>query len=119
MDNSILTSIKKLLGIAEEFTQFDQDIIIHINAVFSILNQMGVGTEKAFFISDETSIWSDFLDDREDLEMIKSYMYMKVRMMWDPPTSSTLAESMKNMISEYEWRMYSLDNFKKEDTDGI
>jgi len=118
MNESILTSVKKLLGIVGDVRHFDTDIIIHINAVFSILNQMGVGPEEPFAISDDTAVWDDFLNGRKDIEMIKSYMYMKVRMMFDPPTGAVM-ESMKNMIAEYEFRMYSQDNFKKEDNKDV
>ena len=105
MDSSILTSIKKLLGIAEEDTSFDQDIIMHINTVFSILAQLGVGPTNGFSIEDDGSIWSDYLGNSTNLELVKSYIYMKVRSMFDPPTSSILADAMNKNISELEWRI--------------
>ena len=105
MDSSILTSIKKLLGIAEEDTSFDQDIIMHINTVFAILAQLGVGPENGFFIEDDGVIWSDYLGNATNLELVKSYIYMKVRSMFDPPTSSILADAMNKNISELEWRI--------------
>lgn len=104
--DSILTSIKKLLGITEEYEHFDTDLIIHINSVFSILTQLGIGPENGFSIIDDTSKWSDFLNDKYDkrLEMIKSYVYMKVKLMFDPPTNSSLLESMTRFTNEFEWR---------------
>lgn len=104
--DSILTSIKKLLGITEEYEYFDTDLIIHINSVFSILAQLGIGPKDGFSIRDKTSKWSDFLNDKDDkrLEMIKSYVYMKVKLMFDPPTNSSLLESMTRFTNEFEWR---------------
>lgn len=107
---SILTSIKKLLGITEEYEQFDTDIIIHINTVLSILSQMGVGSTTPFSISDKTALWTDFLGTKDDLEMVKSYVYMKVRLMFDPPTSSAL-NSMTELIKELETRLYFEENY--------
>ena len=103
---SILTSIKKLLGIAEEYEHFDNDIIMHINAVFMILTQLGVGPSKGFVITDSSASWDDFLPEGgEKLQAVKTYMYMKVRLMFDPPTSSAVMESMNRMINELEWRL--------------
>ena len=103
--DSILISIKKLLGISEDDASFDTDIIIHINSVFSILTRLGVGPESGFSISDNSATWSDYLPDGKNLEMVKSYVYQKVRMMFDPPTNSSLLDAMKNSIEEFEWRM--------------
>lgn len=105
MDSSILTSIKKLLGIAEEDASFDQDIIMHINTVFAILAQLGVGPEGGFSIEDDSAVWGNYLGNATNLELVKSYIYMKVRSMFDPPTSSILAEAMNKNISELEWRI--------------
>ena len=103
---SILTSIKKLLGIAEEYEHFDNDIIMHINSVFMILTQLGVGPSKGFVITDSSASWDDFLPEGgEKLQAIKTYMYMKVRLMFDPPTSSAVMESMNRMVNEFEWRL--------------
>ena len=101
---SILTSIKKLLGITEEYTHFDADIIMHINSVFMVLNQLGVGPTAGFFIEDESTTWDEFLGDPTELQLVKTYMYMKVRMMFDPPTGGVL-NSMKEQINEFEWRL--------------
>lgn len=102
---SILTSIKKLLGIAEEYDHFDPDIIMHINTVFVILTQLGVGPSGGFRIEGEDAEWSDYLADNMLLENVKSYMAMKVRLMFDPPQSSAVMESMNRIISELEWRI--------------
>ena len=103
---SILTSIKKLLGIAEEYEHFDNDIIMHINSVFMILTQLGVGPSKGFVITDSSASWDDYLPEGgEKLQAVKTYMYMKVRLMFDPPTSSAVMESMNRMINELEWRL--------------
>ena len=103
--DSILTSIKKLLGIAEEYTQFDADIIKHINTVFMILTQMGVGPPEGFSITGVYETWDDFLSGSTNLEGVKTYVYMKVQLMFDPPTSSAKLDSANRIISELEWRL--------------
>lgn len=102
---SILTSIKKLLGIAEEYTQFDDDIIMHINSVFLNLTQLGIGPSEGFLIEDDTAAWDDFIGDSNQLQAVKSYVYLKVKLLFDPPLSSSVTESMNRMISELEWRL--------------
>ena len=102
---SILTSIKKLLGIAEEYEHFDPDIIMHINSVFMILNQIGVGPSEGFTIEDETSVWTDFIPETSNLEAVKTYVHLKVKLLFDPPLSSAVIESINRMISELEWRL--------------
>lgn len=102
--DSILTSIKKLLGISEEYEHFDQDLIMHINSVFLILNQLGVGPKEVFFVTDESDTWDD-VGIENDLELVKSYMYLKVKLLFDPPLSSAVIESTNRMISEFEWRL--------------
>lgn len=103
--DSILSSIKKILGIPIEYSEFDADIIIHINSVLSILTQMGVGPKEGFYVSDASDEWSDFIGDRIDIEMIKTYVGLKVKQMFDPPTTSSVSESIKNLINELEWRL--------------
>lgn len=103
--SSILTSIKKLLGVAEEYTYFDSDIIMHINSVFMFLTQMGVGPKEGFFIEDDTAAWVDYIPDSPLLNSIKSYMYLRVKLLFDPPISSAAIESMNRMIDEFEWRI--------------
>lgn len=102
---SILTSTKKLLGITEEYEHFDKDIIMHINSVFLNLTQLGVGPEEGFFIEDETAEWTDFIDDNIQLQAVKSYIYLKVKLLFDPPLSSAVIESTNRMIAEFEWRL--------------
>ena len=103
--DSILTSIKKLLGFEEGYTQFDSDIIIYINATLMILQQLGVGPITGFSIMDKTKTWTDYLGSREDLEAVKTYVYLKVKLMFDPPSSSFVLESIKTLIAELEWRI--------------
>ena len=103
--DSILTSIKKLLGITEDYTHFDADIIIDINSVFMILRQLGVGPVDGFNITDSSQTWHDYLsDDESKLSAVKTYVYLKVRLMFDPPVGSVL-ESYNNQIKELEWRL--------------
>ena len=102
---SILTSIKKMLGITQEYTHFDADIIMHINSVFMILHQIGVGPDGGYYIEDETATWADFLGDPTVLQMVKSYMYMKVRLFFDPPANGTVMKSIEQLIAETEWRL--------------
>ena len=103
--DSILTSIKKLLGIAEDYEHFDQDLIIHINSVLSVLTQLDVGPSEGFSIEDENATWNDFIPEDKRLSSIRSYVYMKVKLLFDPPLSSSVMESMNRMISEFEWRL--------------
>ena len=102
--DSILTSIKKMLGIIEEDESFDIDIIIHINTAFSTLTQLGVGPKEGFAIRDKTTLWTEFVDDIR-LENIRSYIYLKVRQVFDPPTNSAVLDAISRQISELEWRM--------------
>lgn len=104
MDESILTSIKVLLGLTEDYTAFDAQIIMHINSVMLILKQLGV-CETAYVIKDKTDAWSEFLTNDKDFEAVKSYVYMKVRLLFDPPTTSVVTDSMNRTIAELEWRL--------------
>ena len=114
---SILTSIKKMLGITEEYKQFDPDIIMHINSVFMILNQLGVGPSEGFRINDEYATWVDFISDDSYLDLVKSYMVMKVKLLFDPPQSSIVMEATNRMISEAEWRLnVAAESSGKEET---
>ena len=92
---SILTSIKKLLGIEEDYVHFDADIIMHINSVLSILTQLGVGPSEGYSIKDANATWDEFITNPAKLELVKSYVYLKVKLMFDPPSSSSAIESMK------------------------
>lgn len=103
--DSILTSIKKLLGITAEYTHFDTDLIMHINSVFSILTQLGVGPSSGFSIHDEYAVWTDFIDEDPRLEMVKTYVHLKVKLMFDPPDRSVIADAIKRQIDELEFRL--------------
>lgn len=102
--DSILDTTKKLLGFESDYTAFDLDIITHINAVFFTLSQLGVGPSTGFLIIDKEAKWADFIGT-ENLNAVKSYMFMRVRMMFDPPTTSFHLESLKKMAEEIEWRL--------------
>jgi hypothetical protein len=102
---SILTSIKKMLGISEEYTHFDADLIMHINSVLTILTQIGVGPSEGFSIEDKNAVWTDFIPESSKLEFIKSYTYMKVKLLFDPPLTSAVIESINRITSELEWRI--------------
>lgn len=106
--NSILTSIKKLLGMEAEYTHFDTDIVMHINSVFSILSQLGVGPDKGFSIQSDAETWDQFIGNNandDQFSMVKSYMNLKVRLLFDPPLSSASIDSINRQISELEWRL--------------
>lgn len=111
---SILDSIKKLLGISDEYTQFDSDIIMHINTVFMNLTQLGVGPDTGFFIEDKSAVWSDFVDLENEFQLnaVKTYVYLKVKLLFDPPLSSSVVQSINNMILELEWRLNAVVDFK-------
>lgn len=103
---SILTSIKKLLGISEEQTEFDADIIMHINSVFDDLKQLGVGPEEGFIIFDDSAVWTDFISDPKKMQSVKTYMYLRVRLIFDNSTlNSSVLASLERQIKEYEWRL--------------
>lgn len=109
---SILGSIKKNLGLHEEDTNFDADLIMHINSVFSILFQMGVGPkDNPFTITGSDETWDDFINDNFKINMVKSYVEKKVKQLFDPPLSSSVNESLKMVIAELEWRLYSEENY--------
>lgn len=102
---SILTSIKKLLGPDSSDTHFDPDIITHINSVFADLNQMGVGPKDGFYIEDESSSWNEFLSNSNKIESVKSYMYLRVKLLFDPPLNSSVVAAMKEEIKKWEFRL--------------
>lgn len=103
--DSILLSIKRLLGVSEDCEHFDDEIIMHINSVLVILNQLGVGPPGGFIVTDTRQTWSMFVPNRTDIEFIKTYVFMKVKLIFDPPQSSSAIESMNRVISELEWRI--------------
>lgn len=103
--DSILISVKKMLGITADYTHFDDDIIMHINSVFMILHQLGVGPEEGFMIESDRETWDEFIKDEFTIESVKSYMYLKVGLLFDPPTSSNVTEAKNRLANELEWRL--------------
>lgn len=112
METSILRSTKQILGITPDDPSFDTDIITHINSTFSILRQIGIGPANGFFITDDTAQWSDFVSDEEQTNLIKTYVYLQIRVWFDPPTMHYLITSMKDQIDQYLWRL----NVMREET---
>ena len=107
MTDSILTSIKKLLGIDENYKHFDPDLVMHINSVLSILMQIGVGPAEGFSISGDKETWADFIkDDSKKFSLVKSYVHLKVKLLFDPPLSSAAIDAINRQISEFEWRLF-------------
>ena len=103
--DSILISVKKLLGLDQDYHAFDADLIMHINSVFFIMAQMGIG--PTFSIYDESDSWSSYLEGRMDLEAVKTYVGAKVRQLFDPPTVGAVADALDRTIKELEWRLFS------------
>ena len=117
MENSILLSTKKILGIADSYTVFDLDIITHINATFNLLYQLGIGPAEGFMIEDDSAVWEDFADvPMHQLNLVRTYVFLKVRMLFDPPTTSFMITAMTDQIKEYEWR---LNCFREWDLDPV
>lgn len=103
--NSILLSIKKLLGIAEDYDHFDPDLILCINSVLMTLSDIGVGPDSVKTISSDTDTWEQLVGTRNDMEDVKTYVYLKVKMLFDPPQSSSHIEAINRQIAETEWRL--------------
>lgn len=113
MNDSILTSTKKILGLEEDYEAFDLDIITHINTVFFSLNQLGIGPIKGFMIEDKTSVWGDYVSEDLNLNAVKTYVYLRVRLLFDPPTVSYLVSALQEQVKELEWR---LNVYREEET---
>jgi hypothetical protein len=113
MENSILISTKKVLGIDEDYTAFDLDIITHINTAFSTLTQLGVGPAEGFMIEDDTAEWADFVTNDLQYNSVRSYVFLKVRYLFDPPQTSYLITATEKQIAELEWRL----NVHREETE--
>lgn len=107
MSASIMTSTKQILGLSESYTPFDLDVMTHINATFATLHQIGVGPDTVFQITDSTTEWSAFTVPAEQLGLVKTYVYLKVKLLFDPPTTSFHLEAMNKQIAEFEWRLSS------------
>lgn len=115
MSTSILNSVKKNLGLAAGYTAFDPDILMHINAVFSTLNQLGIGPELGYMIEDDEPTWDAFLGEDPKLNAVKTYVYLRVRLLFDPPATSYLITAMESQIKEFEWRL----NVLRESTEWV
>jgi hypothetical protein len=116
MEQRILTSTKKILGIAEDYTVFDLDIITFINSAFSTLTQLGVGPVEGYMIETGDEVWQEFIvDDDLQYNSVKSYVFLKVRQLFDPPTTSYLISAVERQISELEWRL----NVHREETGWV
>lgn len=113
MEDSILKSVKKTLGIEADDTDFDEDILLHINSVFGTLNQLGIGPALGFEIEDDTALWSTYLEGNLKFSGVKTYMYLRVRLLFDPPTTSFHLTAMEKQAAEYEWRLSEV----REETD--
>lgn len=105
LDQSILGTIKQMLGLTNELTAFDEELIVHINSVFTILNQLDVGSDDGFMITGYDETWGDLTDQVTIATMVKEFIYLKVRMIFDPPASSVVSEAYNQRIAELEWRM--------------
>lgn len=105
VNSSILLSVKKMLGPSADYDIFDPELIIYINSVFGTLHQLGVGPEEKFVITGDSELWSDFTTEGEEIEEVKSYIYLRVRLLFDPPSSSFVLSSFKEQIKELEWRL--------------
>lgn len=116
MENSILTAVKKNLGIEENDVSFDHDILTFINAVFSTLNQIGVGPPHGFHIEDKSAMWEEFLGPDPRLNSVKAYVYLKVRMLFDPPTTSFGIKAQEDLAREFEVRIYTMMEVDKWQT---
>lgn len=113
--DSILNSVKKVLGIVPQYEYYDEDLILHINTVFAILNQYGVGDAAGYFIRDANDIWTDFIGDDSRLNLVKTFVYAKVRIVFDPPSNSAAAEALKKFADELESRIiYMTDHIEEE-----
>lgn len=121
MNESILETIAKAIGIGENYDYFNQELIMHINTVLMGLRQIGVGPSEPFLITDNTATWTNFLGDDKNFEAVKTYVCLRVRMLFDPPTSSALMDAMKNQIAEWEWRLnleYECNKQKEGETNS-
>lgn len=103
-DTSILTDVKKTLGLDEDYTAFDLDIVMHINTAFAILSQLGPGPSEGYMIEDNTATWSAFYSDPK-MNAVRTYVYLKVRSLFDPPQTGYLVDAMKQQLAEMEWRL--------------
>lgn len=113
MEESILTSVKKVLGLAPEYDVYDDDVIMHINTAFSTLTQLGIGPDGGFAIEDAAPEWANFLEDETKMDSVKTYIYLRVRQLFDPPQTSYQIAAMEKQIEQLEWRL----NQTREETE--
>ena len=121
MEESILKTLKKMLGMDSEFTAFDNDLLMHINSIFMTLHQLGVGAKEVFRISGNEETWGSFLSNsrtENDLNAVMDYMYLKLRILFDPPSSSYVLSALESQMKEYEWRL-NVQAERSEDVDDV
>ena len=109
--DSILNSVKKMVNVRVEDDSFDADLIIYINTILAVLTQMGVGPVEGFTITSDAETWEDFVGDDVRVQLIKTYVGLRVRMLFDPPTNSSATQAFDNSIHETEWRIYAMTNY--------
>lgn len=112
-DGSILKETKHVLGLGADYTPFDQDVILHINSIFGVLHQLGVGPEEPLYIQDDSVKWSSFIQGSNQINMVKTYMYLRVRLLFDPPTTSFAIKAMEDQIREFEYRLNTISEETK------
>lgn len=105
MSDSILDSVKKVLGLGTDYDVFDGEVMLHINSVLSTLNQLGIGPEEGFYIDDRETTWGNYLGNDSNLNSVKSYLSLSVRLLFDPPQNSNITSAIKEQIKEFEWRI--------------
>lgn len=105
MEESILLTIKKMIGPSIDYPAFETDLIVHINTALMVLNQIGIGPVEGFQITGEDETWHDLIGDAKNLDAVKTYIYLRVRMAFDPPSTGAMTDAFKEMIKEYEWRL--------------
>ena len=116
MLTSILDSMKTVLDVPVSDDTYDEELLMGINTIFFTLNQLGVGPETPFTIDDNSTEWTDFISDIETIAMVKTYMQLRLKLLFDPPSNSSLATAMKEQVAEYEWRMnVAKDTYKVEE----
>lgn len=113
MDESILDSVKKILGVPKDYDVFDTDILMHINSILSVLHQIGASPEGGVFVADSTTAWDEIIEDRKNVEMIRSYVAIRVRLLFDPPTTSHMETALKKQAEEFEWRLNVMEDLFK------
>ena len=116
MEDSILNSIKKLIGLDSEDTSFDTDLIMHINSAIDVLRQLGVASDSTFYVEDDGAAWGDYLPSVELFQIVKTYIYMKVRKWFDPPQNGTTMQALDSSIAELEWRINVTVDPNQEDS---